>query len=121
MRRSVKLFTLAGLVVALVLVVFVAPRADQHPDGLESVAAEHDLDAGAQQHDLAGSPLAEYGVRGIGNASLGTALAGIAGVLLVFAAMYMLVRLAKAAAVRRDARREPSGAPPAAPSTPLRS
>ena len=96
-----KWFVVAGLAVAIALVAFVAPHADSDPDGLERVAADHGLDAGTQPHDLAGSPLAEYGVRGIDDASVGTALAGLAGVLIVFLAMYLLARLAAAAAVRR--------------------
>ena len=96
--RSTKWFVAGGMAVVLGLVVFVAPRADNNPDGLETVAADHGLDAGAAHHDLAGSPLAR-----------------IVGVLLVFAVTYLLVRVASVAARRREASRGSRDVRPAAP------
>ncbi len=83
-----KLLIVAGLAVAIALVVLVAPRADANPDGLERVAIDHGIDAGEQEHDLASSPLADYGVSGIDGDPVGTALAGIVGVVLVFGIGY---------------------------------
>jgi cobalt/nickel transport protein len=37
------------------------------------------------EHQLADSPLADYGIRGIDNEYLSTGLAGVAGVLITFA------------------------------------
>ena len=88
MRTSSKLLIAAGLALAIALVVLVAPRADSNPDGLERVAIDHGLDADAQAHDLASSPLADYGVSGIDDGPVGTAFAGIIGVVLVFGIGY---------------------------------
>ncbi|MFI6757549.1 PDGLE domain-containing protein [Micromonospora sp. NPDC050417] len=69
-----------------------------HPDGLDSSLrtgctfdADDNITGGscpAQQtkdHELADSPLADYGVKGVENAYLSTGLSGIAGVLITFA------------------------------------
>jgi hypothetical protein len=87
-RTSTKALILAGLVVAVALVVFVAPFATSDPDGLERVAIDHGLDAQVQDHDLASSPFADYGVDGVDSPTAGTALAGIVGVVLVFGIGY---------------------------------
>ncbi|MET0910275.1 MAG: PDGLE domain-containing protein [Ilumatobacteraceae bacterium] len=92
---SMKLFVVAGIAVAIALVVLIAPRANSNPDGLERVAIDHGIDAGAQDHDLAASPFADYGVGGVDNDSVGTALAGIVGVVLVFGIGYGLFAATK--------------------------
>ena len=61
-------------------------------------------------HDLAGSPLADYGVDGVDNAMFGTGLAGLAGIAATFAVGAGIVWI-----VRR--RRNPSAPPAAAAST----
>jgi hypothetical protein len=83
-----KWLIVAGLAVAIALVVLVAPRADANPDGLERVAIDQGIDGGEREHDLASSPLADYGVGGIVGDRVGTALAGIVGVVLVFGIGY---------------------------------
>ncbi|MGK5738671.1 PDGLE domain-containing protein [Micromonospora sp. URMC 103] len=91
-------FVLGGLLVALVLAGVVSNYASSHPDGLDSsllkgctVDAEDNITGGncpaqqAKDHELADSPLADYGVRGVDNAYLSTGLSGVLGVLLTFA------------------------------------
>lgn len=106
-RRSLG-FTLGGLLVALLLAGVVSNFASASPDGLESalhtgctVDAEGNITGGtcparqARDHELAESPLADYGLRGIDNPYLSTALAGVLGVLLTFALGAGLLRLAR--------------------------
>jgi cobalt/nickel transport system permease protein len=77
-------FVIAGLVVAIALVVFVAPFASGSPDGLESVAEEHaTATAGEPVWDL--SPLGGYQLPGIDDERLSTALAGLIGTVVIFA------------------------------------
>lgn len=78
-------FLLGGVLVALVLACVVSYWASSSPDGLEKVAAEKGIDAGAREHDLADSPFADYGTEGVDDARLSTAVAGAAGVLLTLA------------------------------------
>ncbi|WP_262281571.1 PDGLE domain-containing protein [Micromonospora sp. MA102] len=91
-------FLLGGLLVALLLAGVVSNYASAHPDGLDSsllkgctVNADGEITGGscpaqqAKDHELADSPLADYGVRGVGNDFLSTGLSGVLGVLLTFA------------------------------------
>lgn len=73
-------FLLAGLLVALVLAGLVSHYASSQPDGLEKVAADKGFDAGERDHALKGSPLGDYGVKGVDDARLSGGLAGVAGV-----------------------------------------
>lgn len=97
-KRPVRLglFVAVGLVVAVALAFLVAPEASSEPDGLERVAIDEGFAEGASDHDLADSPTADYGVRGIDDARLGTGLAGVLGIGVTF-----LVAGGIAALVRR--------------------
>jgi cobalt/nickel transport protein len=108
-----------GLLVALLLAGVVSNFASAHPDGLDSSLRQGcTVDAGgnitggscpaqrAKDHDLAGGPLADYGIKGVGNPYLSTGLSGVIGVLLTFAVgggAFWLLR-------RRDPRVEDAGA-----------
>ncbi|HEV7757631.1 MAG TPA: PDGLE domain-containing protein, partial [Acidimicrobiales bacterium] len=65
---------------------------------------------GAQDHDLADSPTADYGVKGIDDARLSTGLAGVLGIGVTFLLAGGLVLL-----VRRRSGGEPGPDAPAAP------
>ncbi|PWR08659.1 cobalamin biosynthesis protein CbiM [Micromonospora acroterricola] len=91
-------FLVGGLLVALLLAGVVSNYASSHPDGLDSsllkgctVDADDNIVGGscpaqqAREHELGDSPLADYGVRGVGNDFLSTGLSGVLGVLLTFA------------------------------------
>ncbi|MEU8298066.1 PDGLE domain-containing protein [Micromonospora sp. NPDC048909] len=98
MSKRPWMFVVGGLLVALLLAGVVSNYASSHPDGLDSsllkgctVDADDNIIGGscpaqqAKDHELADSPLADYGVRGIDNAFLSTGLSGVLGVLLTFA------------------------------------
>ncbi|MBX9424718.1 energy-coupling factor ABC transporter permease [Streptomyces lateritius] len=77
---SPKKLWIGGVVTALVLAGFVSFYASASPDGLEKVAADKGFDAKAEDHAAAGSPLADYGVKGIEAPRLSGGLAGVIGV-----------------------------------------
>lgn len=56
--------------------------ASSSPDGLEKVAEEKGFIDTAKDPLNSGSPLADYGVAGVGNERLSVGLSGIAGVLI---------------------------------------
>jgi cobalt/nickel transport system permease protein len=91
-----------GLAVAVALVVFVAPIAGSDPDGLERVAEDTGFAAVAEDNVYSG-PLADYGVAGLDNETIGTIIAGLLGTGLTFAAGMILVGVAR----RRSHQTEP--------------
>ncbi|KAA0930649.1 energy-coupling factor ABC transporter permease [Streptomyces apricus] len=78
--RSHRGVWLVGLAASLVLAGFVSFYASANPDGLEKVAADKGIDAKAEDHAAADSPLADYGVEGLDNARMSGGLAGVIGV-----------------------------------------
>jgi cobalt/nickel transport system permease protein len=82
-RVSIATFSGAGIVSALLLVVFAAPLASGDPDGLERVAADTGFGEVAEEPVLAG-PFADYGVAGIESEALGTILSGVVGTIVTF-------------------------------------
>jgi cobalt/nickel transport system permease protein len=88
-------FILLGLAVTALLAVIVSGFASGSPDGLERVAEEQGFSDDAEDHDLAGSPVADYGVQGVDDDRVSTGLAGLIGVTVTFAAglgLFHLVR-----------------------------
>ncbi|HEV3121383.1 MAG TPA: energy-coupling factor ABC transporter permease [Isosphaeraceae bacterium] len=83
---------IAGLAVALAVAVFLAPFASDHPDGLEWVGARIGfLRNGAP---LLPAPLADYQVPALaGHVRAATAVAGLAGTLIVFVMGLCLARI----------------------------
>lgn len=77
--------TAVGLAVAVALALVVAPWASSEPDGLEKVAIDQGFATAERPHDLAGTPTAGYGVAGVEDDRLATALAGLLGVAVTFA------------------------------------
>jgi cobalt/nickel transport protein len=90
-------FVVGGLLVALLLAGVVSNFASSDPDGLDSsllkgctVDADGTITGGTcpaqreEEHEV-GGPLADYGVSGVDNEFLSTALSGVLGVLLTFA------------------------------------
>ncbi|MFE2645330.1 energy-coupling factor ABC transporter permease [Streptomyces nigra] len=78
--RSPRKVWAVGLVTSLVLAGFVSFYASANPDGLEKVAADHGIDKKAEDHAVADSPLADYGVKDVTDARLSGGLAGVIGV-----------------------------------------
>ena len=111
MRNRLGWFVAGGLLVAILLAGVVSGFASSSPDGLDHTArarctvnADGEITGGtcmARQetgHQTAGSPLAHYGIRGLGNDRLSTGLSGILGVLITFAlggGVFWLVRRRK--------------------------
>lgn len=101
-------FLLAGLLAALVLAGVVSSFASGSPDGLERVAADKGFAKTAEDHALAGTPLADYG-QGPDGDGIGTPLAGVLGVGITFAFGLGLFALVK----RRNDGSEPEQDAPA--------
>ncbi|HEY7563524.1 MAG TPA: energy-coupling factor ABC transporter permease [Acidimicrobiia bacterium] len=93
-KKAVTALVLSGLVVALVLVAFVAPIASGDPDGLERVAIDQGFSEQAQEHPI-GGPLADYGVSAVNSERAGTVIAGAIGVVVTFMAGIGLVALVR--------------------------
>jgi hypothetical protein len=82
---------LVGLAIAALVVIVLAPLASAEPDGLERVAADAGFIDRAQAaiYDL----LPDYTIPGVDNAVLSTVIAGLVGVAIVFAAIWLVGRL----------------------------
>lgn len=88
-------FLLGFLVVALLLAGVVSSFASGSPDGLEKVGIDTGFGDTARDHDLAGSPFADYAFTGVESEFLATAISGVVGVLvtaLVGVALFLLIR-----------------------------
>ncbi len=97
MNRRLGFFLLGGLLVSLLLAGVVSSFASSSPDGLDSAAregctfdADDHITGGTcmaqqeQEHQMADSPFADYGIKGIDNEFLSTGLSGVLGVLITF-------------------------------------
>lgn len=95
-RISTGRLVAAGLVVCALLAGVVSLWASGSPDGLEYVAEKLGFGNTAGEHASADSPLADYGLSGVGNERLSGALAGVIGIVVVaviaFGLMYLLRR-----------------------------
>jgi cobalt/nickel transport protein len=78
---SNKKFYLGALLVSLLLAGVVSFYASSNPDGLEKVAETVGFIDTAEDHAIADSPLADYGVKGVDNERLSVGLSGVIGVL----------------------------------------
>ncbi|MHB1294459.1 MAG: PDGLE domain-containing protein [Anaerolineae bacterium] len=81
---------LVGLGLAL-LVAVLSPLASSHPDGLERVAEDQGFIGAAQEPWYTAIP--DYVFPGVADERLATILAGMVGVIVLFAAMWGLGRL----------------------------
>lgn len=81
---NTRLFIAAGLLIGIALAMFVSPLASSSPDGLETVAEDQGFVEAGEAHALDGSPLADYGVRGVEDERTSTAVSGLIGVVLTF-------------------------------------
>lgn len=89
-RGIARYWWVAGLAIAALIVVVLAPLASPDPDGLERVAEDHGFLANAQ--GALYSIIPNYTVPGVGG-NLSTILAGLIGVLVVFGLMVLLGRV----------------------------
>jgi cobalt/nickel transport protein len=80
-RPRTRTFWIAGLVVTLLVAGVASFYASGSPDGLEWVAERTGFLGTAEDSATAGSPLADYAVRGVDDGRLSGGLAGVIGVL----------------------------------------
>jgi hypothetical protein len=92
---SAKRALVAVLVATFGVAVLLSPFASGSPDGLEKVAADEGFADAADEHALADGPLADYGVAGVGDGRVGTAIAGLVGVALILGLTVVLSRAAR--------------------------
>lgn len=90
-----KRFILLGLAVSVVVAMLLSQFASSSPDGLEYVADDQGFAETAADHPLVDSPLADYGSGVADSEWLGTAVAGLIGVALTFAAGYGLFSVSR--------------------------
>jgi len=91
-----------GLVVALGLVLFVAPFASSWPDGLERVAETSGFSDAAASSALVPSPLADYGTPGVSSSAASTIVAGVIGTLVAFLLSFALARVVTSGTSQTD-------------------
>ncbi len=89
MKRETKI-VLVGIVIALLLVVILAPFASSLPDGLEKVSETEGFANKAVVFSETLMP--DYLVPGVGNEKLATIMAGIVGTIIVFTFVYLMAR-----------------------------
>jgi cobalt/nickel transport system permease protein len=97
-RRRMTAFTVAGLLVALALALFVSPLASPHPDGLEKVAGDRGFGGSAAEEGdtfWSSSPFPDYSVGLPGGEAVSTGAAGIIGTLAVFGAGFVVIRISR--------------------------
>ena len=101
MGRANLALVAGGLLVALLVVVVLAPNASGSPDGLERVAEDQGFADSAE-----GAPfdlLPDYTIPGVENEAASTILAGVVGLVVVTAITLLAVRILRARSAR-DAR-----------------
>jgi hypothetical protein len=101
-HRRDRRWWIGGLLIAVLVVVVLAPLASPDPDGLERVAEDTGFIGRAQ--DALYGILPDYAIPGLEDPRLSTILAGLAGLVIVFVAMWALGRAL--------ARRRPTGEEP---------
>ena len=89
---------LAGLAIAALVVVVLAPLASADPDGLERVATDLGFGSPGAEGPAVG-PRPDYTIPGLADERLSTVAAGLVGLVVVVGAMWLLGRLL---ARRRD-------------------
>jgi len=90
-KRQSSWWWLAGLAIAALVVIVLAPLASSDPDGLERVAEDRGFLDRAQ--DAVYEILPDYSIPGIEDPFLTTVLAGLIGVVVLFGLMVLLGRL----------------------------
>jgi PDGLE domain len=88
--RLRRLWWVAGLAIAVIIVIVLAPLASPDPDGLEAVAAEHGFLADAKVALY--SIIPDYTVPGVSDPTVSTVLAGLVGVAIVAGFVWLLGR-----------------------------
>ena len=90
MQTLRRFWWVAGLGIAAIIVIVLAPLASPDPDGLESVAGSQGFFQNA--HETLYSIIPDYSVPGIDGPVISTIAAGLIGIVAVFAVMWLLGR-----------------------------
>ena len=90
-RRGGRRWWLAGLGIAALVVIVLAPLASPDPDGLDRVAEDQGFVERAR--DAIYNAIPDYRLPGIDDPVLSTIAAGLVGIGLVFGAMWLLGRM----------------------------
>ena len=98
MRRGNLALLAGGLIVALLVVLALAPNASSSPDGLERVAEDQGFADSAEgaRFEL----LPDYTIPGVDNEAASTVLSGVIGVLVVAGITLLAVRVLRARSAR---------------------
>lgn len=94
-RVSTRRLVVVGLAVCVVIAGVLSFYASGHPDGLEFVSESLGFGDTARDSATAGSPFADYAVRGVSDGRLSGGLAGVVGAAVVGLVMFGLVRLVR--------------------------
>lgn len=94
-RVSTRRLVVVGLAVCVVIAGVISSYASGHPDGLEFVSQSLGFGDTARDSATAGSPLADYSVRGVSDGRLSGGLAGVLGAAVVGLLMVGLARLVR--------------------------
>jgi cobalt/nickel transport system permease protein len=108
-------FVAAGLAAAALLVVLLAPRASDEPDGLDKVAIDEGFAEAEADHALDDTPTAGYTIDD-SESPWGTVAAGLVGVTVTFVlagGLFLLVRQRPSDGPRSAGTPPPAGTPPA--------
>ena len=89
-RRRSRYWWLVGLVIAALIVIVLAPLASPDPDGLQRVAEDNGFLQAAR--NALSSIIPHYNVPGV-HGNLSTILAGLIGIVIVFALMVVVGRI----------------------------
>ena len=82
---------IAGLALAALVVIVLAPLASGDPDGLERVAEDQGFIAQAQ--NVAGGILGDYAIPGVSDPAVSTILSGLLGLAILVAVVVLLGRV----------------------------
>ena len=98
MRRGNLALLAGGLIVALLVVLVLAPNASSSPDGLERVAQDQGFADSAEgaRFEL----LPDYTIPGVDNEAASTVLSGVIGVLVVAGITLLAIRVLRARSAR---------------------
>jgi cobalt/nickel transport protein len=89
--RASRRWWIAGIAIAVLVVVLLSPLASSDPDGLERVAEDQGFID--QATNLIGGLLGDYAIPGVGNEAFSTILSGLLGIALVVGVLFLLGRL----------------------------
>jgi hypothetical protein len=89
--RGGRRWWIIGIVISVLIVVVLAPRASSDPDGLERVA--EDTGFIGQAENLVAGLLGDYAIPGIDDPAVSTVLSGLLGLAIILGLVFLLGRV----------------------------